>query len=238
MTNGAYLRYPHLFGDLVTFVADDDVWLAPLEGGRAWRFTADRVPVSFPRFSPDGSRIAWTSAKEGATEVFAAELDGPEGERLTHWGVAATGTRGWTGDGEVIAVSATGESARNRTWAYAVPLDGGPARRLPYGWVSEAAVSGAKVATVSSIWREPSQWKRYRGGTASKIWVDAAGDGEFTRLFADSLAQHWAVNWVGDRLVFLSDEDGAGNLYSALPDGSDLRRHTTHDEFYARHAAT
>ncbi|MFI9589818.1 PDZ domain-containing protein [Nonomuraea sp. NPDC052265] len=238
MTYGAYLRYPHLSGDLVTFVADDDVWLAPVAGGRAWRFTADRVPVSAPRFSPDGSRIAWTSGKEGAPEVFAAELDGPEGTRLTHWGNAMTGVRGWAGDDAVLAISSTGEASRTRLWAYAVPLDGGPAARLPYGWVSEAAVSGTKVATVSPVWREPSQWKRYRGGTAAKIWVDAEGDGEFARLFADSPAQYWAVNWVGDRIVYLSDVDGAGNLYSALPDGSDVRRHTTHDEFYARHATS
>ncbi|MGW2153122.1 S41 family peptidase [Nonomuraea sp. NPDC001699] len=238
MTYGAYLRYPHLSGDLVTFVADDDVWLAPVAGGRAWRFTADRVPVSSPRFSPDGSRIAWTSGKEGAPEVFAAELDGPEGTRLTHWGNAMTGVRGWAGDDAVLAISSTGEASRTRLWAYAVPLDGGPAARLPYGWVGEAAVSGSKVATVSPVWREPSQWKRYKGGTAAKIWVDAEGDGEFTRLFADSPAQYWAINWVGDRIVYLSDVDGTGNLYSALPDGSDVRRHTTHDEFYARHATS
>ncbi|MBE1586142.1 PDZ domain-containing protein [Nonomuraea angiospora] len=221
---------------MVTFVADDDVWLAPLSGGRAWRFTADRVPVSHPRFSPDGTRIAWTSGKEGAPEVFAAGIDGPEGERLTYWGSATTGVRGWTGEGDVLAITAAEQSERGRTWAYAVPLDGGPATRLPYGWVSDVAVSGARVATVSPMWREPSQWKRYRGGTAGKIWVDAQGDGEFARLFADSIAQYWAVNWVGDRLVFLSDVDGVGNVYSALPDGSDLRRHSDHQEFYARHA--
>ncbi|MCK2217782.1 PDZ domain-containing protein [Actinomadura sp. ATCC 31491] len=236
MTNGAYLRYPHLHGDLVTFVADDDVWLAPLDGGRAWRFTADRVPVSDPRFSPDGTRIAWTSSREGAPEVFAAEVDGPEGERLTFWGSATTRVRGWSADGGVLAVSATGQGSRSRTWAYAVPLDAGPATRLPYGWVSDVAVSGDRVATVSPMWREPSQWKRYRGGTAGKIWVDADGDGEFARLFADSTAQYWAVNWIGDRLVFLADPDGTGNLYSVLPDGSDLRRHSGHEEFYARHA--
>ncbi|MEV4292939.1 PDZ domain-containing protein [Nonomuraea bangladeshensis] len=236
MTNGAYLRYPHLHGDLVTFVADDDIWIAPLSGGRAWRFTADRVPVSEPRFSPDGTRIAWTGGREGAPEVFAAEIDGPEGERLTFWGSAKTRVCGWSDDGRVLAVSSTGEGSRSRTWAYAVPLDAGPAERLPYGWVSEVAVSGERVATVSPIWREPSQWKRYRGGTAAKIWVDANGDGEFARLFADNPAQHWAVNWIGDRLVFLADPDGVGNLYSALPDGSDLRRHTAHEEFYARHA--
>ncbi|NBF00219.1 S41 family peptidase, partial [Nonomuraea sp. K271] len=235
MTNGAYLRYPHLHGDVVTFVADDDVWLAPLTGGRAWRFTADRVPVSHPRFSPDGSRIAWTSGKEGAPEVFAAEIDGPEGERLTHWG-NTTGVRGWTPDGDVLAVSPAGQSDHSRSWAYAVPLDGGPATRLPYGWVSDVAVNGAQVATVSSMWREPSQWKRYRGGTAGKIWVDAAGDGEFTRLFTDSTAQYWSVGWVGDRIVFLADIDGVGNLHSARPDGSDLRKHSSHEEFYARHA--
>ncbi|NUW43032.1 S41 family peptidase [Nonomuraea rhodomycinica] len=246
MTTGAYLRYPHLWGDLVTFVADDDLWLAPVTGGRAWRFTADRVPVSFPRFSPDGARIAWTSHREGAPEVFAAEVDGPRGDRLTHWGNAMTGTRGWSAGGDVLAVTAAGEGGRSRTWAYAVPLDGGPAVRLPYGWVSEVALgdgtvpgqADGRVATVSSLWREPSHWKRYRGGTAGKIWVDADGDGAFARLFADSDAQYWSVMWIGDRLAFLADTDGTGNLYSSLPDGSDLRRHTAHTEFYARHAAT
>ncbi|TMR88547.1 S41 family peptidase, partial [Nonomuraea basaltis] len=238
MTNGEYLRYPHLHGDVVTFVADDDVWLAPLAGGRAWRFTADRVPVSDPRFSPDGARIAWTSGREGAPEVFVAEIDGPEGERLTHWGSATTGVRGWTDDGNVLAITSAGQSYRIRNWAYAVPLDGGPATRLPYGWVSDVAVSGARVATVSALWREPSQWKRYRGGMAGKIWVDADGAGEFSRLFADSTAQYWSAGWVGDRLVFLADIDGAGNVYSALPDGSDLRKHSSHEEFYARHATS
>jgi tricorn protease len=238
VTNGAYLRYPHLHGDLVTFVADDDVWLTPLSGGRAWRFTAERVPVSHPRFSPDGARIAWTGGKEGAPEVFTAAIDGPEGERLTYWGNGTTGVRGWTADGDVLAISSAGECERTRNWAYAVPLDGGPATRLPYGWVSEVAVNGPKVATVSALWREPSQWKRYRGGMAGKIWVDADGDGEFARLFADSAAQYWSVSWVGDRIVFLADIDGVGNVYSAAPDGSGLRKHSSHEEFYARHATS
>ncbi|MEV4101958.1 PDZ domain-containing protein [Nonomuraea sp. NPDC049649] len=238
MTTGAYLRFPHLSGDLVTFVADDDVWLAPIAGGRAWRFTADRIPVSNPRFSPDGTRIAWTSTREGDPEAFAAEIDGPEGERLTHWGSATTKVCGWSATGHVHVVSAAGQGGRQRRWGYAVPLDGGAATRLPYGWVSEFDVSGDRVVAVSSMWREPSQWKRYRGGTAGKIWIDAEGSGEFTRLFADSPAQYWAAMWVGDRIAFLSDRDGTGNVYSALPDGSDLRRHTGHEEFYARHATS
>src|ERR1044072_2441228 len=56
--NDSYLRFPHLHGELVTFVAEDDVWLAPLGGGRAWRVSADQATVRSPRFSPDGAQLA------------------------------------------------------------------------------------------------------------------------------------------------------------------------------------
>ena len=39
-------------------------------------------------------------------------------------------------------------------------------------------------------------------------------------------------------MVFLSDHEGTGALYSALPDGTDLRRHTNLGQYYARHATT
>src|SRR5713226_8020050 len=42
VTSPSYLRFPHVHGDLLTFVAEDDVWLAPAAGGRAWRLSADR----------------------------------------------------------------------------------------------------------------------------------------------------------------------------------------------------
>ena len=48
----AYLRFPDLHDELITFVAEDDVWLAPIEGGRAWRVTADQAGARGPRFSP------------------------------------------------------------------------------------------------------------------------------------------------------------------------------------------
>ena len=60
-----YLRYPHVHGDLLTFVTEDDVWLAPAEGGRAWRLTSDGGQAGHPRFSPDGATIAWTSWRDG-----------------------------------------------------------------------------------------------------------------------------------------------------------------------------
>jgi tricorn protease len=45
VTNAGYLRYPHIHGDLLAFVAGDEVWLAPADGGRAWPLTADGAAV-------------------------------------------------------------------------------------------------------------------------------------------------------------------------------------------------
>ncbi|CAM5730742.1 Tricorn protease OS=Streptomyces alboniger OX=132473 GN=CP975_11490 PE=3 SV=1 [Streptomyces alboniger] len=234
----AYFRFPHLHGELVAFTAEDDVWLAPLDGGRAWRVSADNVPVAHPRISPDGTTVAWTSTRDGAPEVHIAPVDGGPAKRLTHWGSWQTQVRGWTPDGQVLAITTHGQANLRRKWAHAVPLDGGPATRLPYGLVGDVAHSGSgPVVLCTSVGREAAWWKRYRGGTAGKLWIDREGDGEFVRLHEELDGNLEYPVWAGDRIAFLSDHEGVGALYSSLLDGSDLSRHTPLDGYYARHAA-
>ncbi|MFE9607392.1 S41 family peptidase [Streptomyces sp. NPDC006012] len=223
---------------MVAFTAEDDVWLAPLDGGRAWRVTADNMPVTHPRISPDGTAVAWTSTRDGAPEVHVAPVAGGPARRLTHWGSPRTQVRGWTADGRVLALSAHGQPSTRRSWARAVPLDGGPADTLPYGPVGDVASGPATVLLSAPMGREAAWWKRYRGGTAGKLWIDRDGDGEFVRLHEELDGNIEYPLWVGDRIAFLSDHEGTGALYSSLADGSELRRHTPLDGFYARHAAT
>lgn len=233
-----YLRYPHLRGDLLTFVAEDDVWISPLSGGRAWRLSADGVPVSHPRFSPDGRWVAWTSDRDGAPEVHVAPAEGGESRRLTYWGSFGTRVCGWTPQGEVLAVTSWRQAFRHHTHAYAVPVDGEPARPTGWGPVGSADVApGGEVVIVTVAGQEPAWWKRYRGGAMGRLWV-TAGDG-FARVLAGLEGNLDAPVWAGGRLAFLSDHDGVGRLYSSLPDGSDVRLHGDggDDGFYARHAS-
>ena len=222
----AYLRFPSIHGDLVSFVAEDDVWLAPLDGGRAWRITADAAPVSWTRLTPDGALIAFASRRDGLPEVTVVEVDGGPARRLTHWGDEMTRVLGWTGDGRVLAASAVGEPFRTHTWAYAVPLDGGVAERLPYGPITGLAAGGdgAIVLGVDQSRRGAAAWKRYRGGQAGALWIDRDGGGEFVRLLPDLCGQLEDPAWVGDRVALLSDHEGWGNVYSCRPDGSETSR--------------
>ncbi|MGW1722824.1 S41 family peptidase [Streptomyces sp. NPDC002306] len=235
----AYPRFPHLHGELVAFTAEDDVWLAPLDGGRPWRVSADNMPVTLPRISPDGTTVAWTSTRDGAPEVHIAPVDGGPAKRLTYWGSSTTRVRGWTPDGEVLVTSSEGQASPRRSWARAVPLDGGPAAVLPYGPVGDVAFGPHTVLLSAPMGREAAWWKRYRGGTAGKLWIDRDGDGSFTRLHEELDGNLEFPAWAGERIAFLSDHEGTGALYSSLADGSGLRRHTPEgDGFYARHAAS
>jgi tricorn protease len=241
VTSPGYLRYPHLHGDLIAFVAEDDLWLAgsASTGGRAWRLTEDTAMATYPRFSPDGTQIAWTSYRDGAPEVYLTDTEGTAATRLTYWGDDLTRVLGWTAGGDVLAISTTGQPDTDRTWAYAIPPDGRPPRRLPYGPVSGLAITDDLTALVASrLSREPASWKRYRGGTAGRLWTATTADPLFTRILADLTAQLASPMVIGGRVVFLSDHEGTGNIYSCRADGTDLRRHTDHDGFYARNPST
>lgn len=240
--NDSYLRYPTLHGNQVAFVAQDDVWLAPVTGGRAWQLTADQAPTRDLRFSPDGAQLACVSQRDGAPEVHVMATAGGPSLRTTWWDDMHIRLLGWADAHRVHVASAVREPLRHRTWARAVPLDGGPAQRLPYGPVTALDVAAAGGVVLGTGFggrrRDPAMWKRYRGGTAGRLWIDPGDSGLFVRLLPELDGQLTAPMWVGGRVAFLSDHQGVGNVYSVLPDGSDLRRHTDHDAYYARHATT
>ncbi|KJK38351.1 peptidase S41 [Streptomyces variegatus] len=233
-----YLRLPHLHDDLVCFVAEDDLWLAPLDApGRAWRLTVDRTKAGHPRFSPDGRHLAWTSWRTLVPEVHVVPVDGGPGRQVSHWGSADTRVCGWTPDGEILAVASHGEPFSYFTWAYKVSPGGDPGRKLPWGPVADIQVADVDGERKSLLLtgtppHEPASWKRYRGGATGRLWLH----GE--RLLEGLGGHLHSPMFVGGRIAFLSDHEGVGNLYSCAYDGSGLRRHTDHDAFYARHAAS
>jgi tricorn protease len=229
-----YLRYPHVHGDLLTFTAQDDVWLAPVTGGRSWRFSSDRAPVSHPRFSRDGTRIAWTSWRDGGPEVYTAETEGSQATQSTFWGDPRTRVTGWNADGEILVISAAAQHAVKHTVGYAI---GDTPRLLPFGQLKDLAVEAEGTALLTgAVPIEPAYWKRYRGGRAGKLWT--ATQDEFQRILGHLTGQLASPMLLGGRLFFLSDHEGTGNIYSCGVDGDDIRRHTDHDGHYARNPAT
>jgi tricorn protease len=229
-----YYRYPTIHEDKVVFVAEDDLWVAPVVGGIARRLTANLGAVTHPSFSPDGEWLAFVGREEGHSEVYLTPASGGPACRLTFLG-SDTVAVGWRDD-RIVFASTVGQPFRYDFWLYTVDIEGNEPQKLSLG-PARVASWGDKGVVIGRNTGDPARWKRYRGGTAGELWIDEQGTGEFHKLIelAGNLANPM---WIGERVYFVSDHEGVGNLYSCTPGGKDLERHTEHLEFYARNATT
>lgn len=205
-----YLRYPHVSGDLIAFTADDDVWLVPVEGGRAWRLTSDHAPVRSPRISPDGTHVAFVSFRDGHPELMLAEAATGALRRLTWLGGSVTTMLGWADDEHILIGSNAGEAEVRDHVIKSVSLTG-EVERLTWGRASGFARHHTGVSALSTPFsRPPAHWKRYRGGTAPRLWLDRTADdtgagAQWERLLRDEEASLTDPLWIGDSLVVTSD---------------------------------
>lgn len=238
----SYLRYPDVHGDDVVFVADNDLWLVSLAGGRPWRLTDVGRNVRRPLFSPDGTHIAFGSGHEDIGDVYVLDRRSGELTRVTHLGHPNVRPAGWTADGRVI-VSQPDATRTTRLVAYSL---NGQTERLPYG-IAMSVVFGpdGAVATVTPNYRDSAMWKRYRGGTAAKLWLDRRGEGNWIDILGDEAAGKYSPGFFGDRLFFCADigefaDLPQAQLWSVDLAGEDLRQHTHHtdSEGYVRDPRT
>jgi tricorn protease len=230
----AYLRTPSLRGDTIAFVCDDDIWLASSAGGIARRVTAGLSEAATPSLSPDGRWIAFIGRDEQHPEVYAMPAEGGPARRLT-WLGPDTLVRGWTPDGRILFVTTHGQPFFRNYRAFTIAPEGGAPELLPYGQVNHLSYGPGGRRVIGRNTADPARWKRYRGGTAGHLWIDAEGGGTFRRM-SELAGNITSPMWLGERIYHLGDFEGVANLYSCRPDGSDLQRHTEHQAFYARHA--
>lgn len=64
-TSARLFRHADVSATQMAFVYGSDIWLVPREGGTAIQVTHSPGEESWPRFSPDGSRIAYTASYNG-----------------------------------------------------------------------------------------------------------------------------------------------------------------------------
>ncbi len=229
-----YLRHPTLHGDAIIFVGDDDLWRVTTAGGVARRLTASVSELSNPCFSPDGRAVAFVGRDEQHPEVYLMASDGGPARRMT-WTGPDVIVRGWTPQGRIVFVTTYGQPFFRNYRAYTIDPAGGLPELLPLGQVNHLAFGPHNASVIGRNTADPARWKRYRGGTAGHLWIDADGSGNFRRM-VELTGNITSPMWVAGRVYYLSDGEGVGNLYSCLPGGTDMRRHTDHDDHYARHA--
>jgi len=209
------LRTPTVSATHIAFAYANNIWVVERSGGQARRLTSFQGQTSNPRFSPDGSTIAFSAEYAGNTDVYVVPAMGGEPRRLT-WHPGADAVQGWTPDGKAV-LFASGRA----TWApagaprfWTVPADGGVEEPLPLPRAYQGRLSpdGTRVAyRMNTSWDE--ERRNYRGGQNRPIWIV---DLKTYALVSPPWTDSWDKDpaWVGDTVYFISDRGDVANVWS------------------------
>jgi tricorn protease len=202
------LRHPAYSKGKVAFSYLGDIWIANENGSGANRLTDNSARDQFPRFSPDGSMVAFSSNRDGNYDVYVVPSTGGKPRQLTFHS-AADNVVGWTQDGKKIVFS----SARgtgvfpNVATLWEIPLEGGIETPIQTDWGSSASFSpdGTKMA----FSRHPGVWSRkhYRGSYAVDLWVEDLASKKFTKLGDPDYKGNylWPMYAANNEIYFVAD---------------------------------
>jgi len=202
-------RHPDVSATQIAFVYAGDIWVVPKTGGTAQRLTTPRGEELFPRFSPDGTKLAYSANYDGNTDVYVVPAQGGTATRITHHPMADR-LVDWYPDGRSLLVATSMASGRQRySQFFRVSATGGMPERLPvpYGEFGAISPDGRQIAYMPMS-LDFRTWKRYRGGWTPDLWLF-----DLQSFASQNLTQNDADDaqpmWYGRKLYFMSDRDPA-----------------------------
>lgn len=224
-------------GQKIAFSYKGDIYRVPFAGGDAVRLTSGEAYESAPVWSPDGTKIAFASDRNGGKDVFIMPAEGGAPKRLTFNSAAET-PEAFSPDGKEVIFSAViqdpASSAlapmRSQSELYSVSAEGGKIRQI----LAVPAVSVVMRPDGSFLYEDvkgsEDKWRKHHTSSVTRdIWMHDAKSGRFTNLTArPGEDRSPALSESGNSYYFLSERDGGSfNVYSAsLAPGASPRKLT------------
>jgi Tol biopolymer transport system component len=167
-----------------------DLWMIQLEGGQATRFThgsQSRIG-GWPVWSPDGSRIAFSSNRRGTTNIYQRLTNGAgEEELLYESGGQFKEVHGWSPDGRYLVFAQSDPVTSWDIWLLSLE---GERKPIPY--------LRTRFGEVDCSISPDGKWMAYTS--------DATGRAEvYVRSFPTPGSEYLITNAGGDHPVWSSD---------------------------------
>jgi dipeptidyl aminopeptidase/acylaminoacyl peptidase len=245
--DGRWVAYVVSVTDTTENATDSDVWLVRADGtGSPRRLTTSKKSDASPRWSPDGKRLAFLSAREERPQLWVLDPEGGEAERLTE-SKTAVSAFAWSPDGARIAYVAAraptaDEERRQRVKDDPIVVDSVfPHTRL---WVLDVADKKARELVQGEFSVGDPQWApdgrrlayvvrptpRADDGSKSDLWVVAADGAGAPRKLTENPGTDGTPRWSPDgrSIAFLtrpgtSDQVGMLRLAVIPADGGAAR---------------
>ncbi len=214
-TDTKMLSQPALSKDHIAFVYAGDLWIANRDTSNVRRLTSDEGIESNPIFSPDGRLISFNAQYDGNTDVYIIPAEGGIPKRLT-FHPDSDSVCDFTPDGSsVLFRSSRSVFTRRYAQLYTISIQGGFPQKLtiPNAYKATYSPDGKKMA-YTPLGEAFLQWKNYRGGTTSTIWIYTMADFSVEKIpQPEGRCNDTDPMWMGEKIYFRSDRNGEFNLF-------------------------
>ena len=233
------LSQPAISQTHIAFVYAGDLWVADSDGSNVRRLTSDEGVESNPIFSPDGQWIAFNGQYDGNTDVFIIPAAGGIPRRLT-WHPYPDFVCDFTPDGSrILFRSQRDVFTRRFTRLFTISTEGDfpESLKIPNAFKAAYAPDGRHIAYTPLP--EPfNQWKHYRGGTTSRIWIFSFEDHNVVQIpQPEGRCNDTDPMWMEDHVYFRSDRNGEFNLFAYDIASQTVSQLTDHTEFGVQSAS-
>ncbi len=203
--DGSLVAYVVAEVDVEANKSNSSLWMVAIQGGEPKRLTTTPGTNNHPRWSPDGSKIAFVSSRSGSAQVWLLPIDGGEPTQLTKLPIDVSGPL-WSPKGDKIAFTA--EVYPGTTPEETAKKD------------KEKADAKTKARTYDSLMIR--HWTSWDEGKRSHLFVCDAASGE-----AKDVIPNWKANVppapFGGSSDYTFDGDGANLAFTSEP----LENHAT-----------
>ncbi|MFA5300395.1 MAG: peptidase S41, partial [Lutibacter sp.] len=227
------LSEPTISKNHIAFIYAEDLWVANKDGSNPRRLTVDEGVESNPIFSPDGSMIAFNAQYDGNTDVYIVPVTGGIPMRLT-WHPYNDYVRGFSPNGLQVLFNSQRNIFTNRyAQLFTVEIANGKVTPLdiPNAFWASYSPDGNQIA-YTPIADRFNQWKHYRGGTASRIWIYDLKNHAVTEIPKPvGGSNDTQPIWIDKTVYFISDRNGEFNLFSYAQISKEIKQLTDFKDF-------
>jgi Tol biopolymer transport system component len=193
---------------------DLDIYRKNVNSDEQTRLTNEMAEDGVPAWSPDGTRIAFNSSRDGNYEIYVMNADGSEQRNLTNNADKNDRYPAWSPDNTWIAFTSYEDNNRNGE-IYKMKADGTEQNRLTFHTASDEfpawSPDGTRIAFTSD---RDGNWDIYT------MNADGTELRRLTKDSADDLYPSWSPD--GTYIVFSSNRDGGNwKIYLMKADGSE-----------------